>query len=57
VLELGWFPCHLAQETISLSYKLEFDATNNVEEYEALVLGMRAAKEIGIKEDRNIWRC
>jgi ribonuclease HI len=38
------------QETISLSYKLEFEATNNVVEYEALVLGMRAAKEMGIKE-------
>jgi ribonuclease HI len=40
-------PC---QETISLSYKLEFETTNNVAEYEALVLGMRAAKEMGIEE-------
>jgi hypothetical protein len=40
-------PC---QETISLSYKLEFEVTNNVAEYEALVLGLRAAKEMGIKE-------
>jgi hypothetical protein len=40
-------PC---QETISLSYKLEFETTNNVAEYEALVLGMRAAKEWGIKD-------
>jgi hypothetical protein len=40
-------PC---QETISLSYKLEFDTTNNVAEYEALVLGMRDAKEMGVKE-------
>jgi ribonuclease HI len=40
-------PC---QEIISLSYKLEFEITNNVAEYEALVLGMRAAKEMGIKE-------
>jgi hypothetical protein len=40
-------PC---QETISLSYKMEFETTNNVAEYEALVLGMRAAKEMGIKE-------
>jgi ribonuclease HI len=38
------------QETISLSYKLEFEATNNVAEYKALVLGMRAAKEMGIEE-------
>jgi ribonuclease HI len=40
-------PC---QEVVSLSYKLEFEATNNVAEYEALVLGMRAAKEMGIEE-------
>jgi hypothetical protein len=40
-------PC---QETISLSYKLEFEATNNVEEYEALVLGLRAEKERIIEE-------
>jgi ribonuclease HI len=40
-------PC---QETISMSYKLEFEVTNNVAEYEALVLGLKAAKEMGIKE-------
>jgi ribonuclease HI len=45
---LGYFLYHLAQETISLSYKLEFEATNNVAEYEALVLGLRAAREMGI---------
>jgi ribonuclease HI len=39
-----------AQETISLSYKLEFEATNNVAEYEALVLGLRAAREMVIQE-------
>ena len=39
-----------AQETISLAYKLEFEATNNVAEYEALVLGLRAAREMGIQE-------
>jgi ribonuclease HI len=38
------------QETIPLSYKLEFETTNNVAEYEALVLGLRAAKDMGIKE-------
>jgi ribonuclease HI len=40
-------PC---QETMSLSYKIEFETTNNVAEYEALVIGMRDAKEMGIKE-------
>jgi hypothetical protein len=39
-----------AQETISLSYKLEFETTNNVAEYEALVLGLRATKDMRIKE-------
>jgi ribonuclease HI len=40
-------PC---EEAIALSYKLEFETTNNVAEYEALVLGMRDTKEMGIKE-------
>jgi ribonuclease HI len=39
-----------AQETISFSYKLEFETTNNVVEYEALVLGLRASKYMGIEE-------
>jgi ribonuclease HI len=38
------------QETISFSYKLEFETTNNVVEYEALVLGLRAVKDMGIEE-------
>jgi hypothetical protein len=33
-----------------LSYKLDFETTNNVAEYEALVLGLRAAKDMGIEE-------
>jgi ribonuclease HI len=40
----------LAHETISLSYKLEFEATNYVVEYEALVLGLRDAKDMKIQE-------
>jgi ribonuclease HI len=40
-------PCH---ETISLSYKLEFETTNNFAEYEALVLGLRAPKDMRIEE-------
>jgi ribonuclease HI len=39
-----------SHETISLSYKLEFEATNNVAEYEALILGLRATKEMRIQE-------
>jgi ribonuclease HI len=44
-----------SRETISLSYKLEFEATNNVAEYEALVLGLRPAKDMGIKEIFVFW--
>jgi ribonuclease HI len=39
-----------SQETITLSYKLEFKATYNVAEYEALVLGLAFAKDMGIEE-------
>jgi len=37
-------------ETINLSYKLEFEATNNVVEYEALTLGLTTAEDMGVKE-------
>jgi ribonuclease HI len=40
-------PC---QEAIPLSYKLEFEDTNNVAKYEALVLGLRDAKDMSIEE-------
>jgi ribonuclease HI len=38
------------QETIYLSYKLEFETINNMAEYEALVLGLRVAKDMKIEE-------
>lgn len=37
------------QEYIHLSFKLTFQVTNNIEKYEALILGLSAAKEMGIK--------
>jgi ribonuclease HI len=37
------------KETISLSFKLDFRTTNNIAEYEALLLGLNASKELGIK--------
>ena len=37
-----------SKENIHLSYKLNFKTTNNVAEYEALLLGVKAAKEMGI---------
>jgi ribonuclease HI len=46
----GVFFVSPSQETVSLSYKLEFETTNNVAEYEALVLSLRATKKMGIQE-------
>ena len=37
-----------SEEVITLSYKLEFETTNNIAEYEALVLGLRATKDMAI---------
>lgn len=36
------------KEVIPMSYKLEFDTTNNISEYEALLLGSKATKDMGI---------
>jgi ribonuclease HI len=37
-----------AQDVITLSYKMEFETTNNIAEYEVLVLRLRAAKDMAI---------
>ena len=37
-----------SKENIHLSYKLDFKTTNNIAEYEALLLGVTASKEMGI---------
>jgi len=34
---------------IPFSYKLEFDSTNNITEYEASILGLQATKNLGIQ--------
>jgi hypothetical protein len=36
------------QEAIPMSYKLEFYTTNNISEYETLLLGLKASKDMGI---------
>jgi ribonuclease HI len=36
-------------EVLKFSYRLEFDATNNVAEYEALLLGLELCKDRGVK--------
>jgi ribonuclease HI len=35
---------------VTLSYKLEFEKTKNIEEYEASVLGLRASKDMAIEK-------
>ena len=37
-----------SKDIIHLSYKLDFKTTNNMAEYEALLLGVKVSKEIGI---------
>ena len=37
-------------ETVKLMYKLEFVTTNNTAEYEALLLGLKATKYLGIQQ-------
>jgi len=39
-----------ANEVFPLSYKLEFEITNNIAEYEGLILGLRAAKDLNVKK-------
>ena len=36
-------------EAVRLMYKLEFITTNNTAEYEALLLGLKATKNLGIQ--------
>ena len=43
-------------ETVKWMYKLEFITTNNTAEYEALLLGLKAAKDLGIQHIAAFWR-
>jgi len=38
------------QETTHLSFKLTFQVTNNIAEYEALILGLNTTKDMGIRD-------
>ena len=38
------------QQVVTLSYKLQSVTTNNTAEYEALVLGMKATKDLGVEQ-------
>jgi ribonuclease HI len=40
-------------KTYNFSFRLEFDATNNVAEYEALLLGLEIAKGYGYQDSKH----
>ena len=40
---------HNGEETVALSFKLEFPCSNNTAEYEAYLTGLATALEMGIK--------
>lgn len=46
---VGVVPLSPTQEYIHLYFKLTFQVTNNIAEYKGLILGLSAAKEMGIK--------
>ena len=45
---VGIFFISPTQEVIHMSYKLEFDTTTDISEYQALLLGLKATKDMGI---------
>jgi ribonuclease HI len=49
-VDVGFFFISPSQEVITLYFKLEFETTNNIAKYEALVLGTRAANDMKIEE-------
>jgi ribonuclease HI len=38
------------QQVVTLSYKLQFQITNNSAEYEAFILGMKETKDLGVEQ-------
>jgi ribonuclease HI len=46
----GTFFISPSKEFITLSFKLEFEVTNNIAEYEAVILGLRAARDMKIQD-------
>ena len=50
------------EETVGMSFKLDFPCTNNMAEYEAYLMGLAVAREMGIKHlqvigDSNLVVC
>jgi hypothetical protein len=44
-----WLHNHRSRYSESHSYKLNFQCTNNISEYEALLLGLKLLKKLGAK--------
>jgi hypothetical protein len=44
-----WFHNHRSKYSENHSYKLNFQCTNNIVEYEALMLGLKLLKKVGAK--------
>ena len=45
-----WLHSHRKRDSENHSYKLNFHCTNNVAEYEALMLGLKLLKKVGAKQ-------
>jgi ribonuclease HI len=45
-----WLHNHKSRYSESHSYKLNFQCTNNIAEYEALMLGLKLLKKVGAKQ-------
>ena len=45
-----WFHNHKSRYLENHSYKLNFQCTNNIAEYEALMLGLKLLKKVGAKQ-------
>jgi ribonuclease HI len=45
-----WLHQHKTRHSESHSYKLNFQCTNNIVEYEALMLGLKLLKKVGAKK-------
>jgi ribonuclease HI len=45
-----WLHNHRSRYSKSHSYKLNFQCTNNIDEYEALMLGLKPLKKVGAKQ-------
>jgi ribonuclease HI len=52
----GVFFISPSKGAIHLSFKLDFKTTNNIEKYEALLLGLNSTKEMGIRT-KSVWIC